>query len=332
MSSNIKKIFPRVFICGQNRKYGYRVNIMIFTSLFTSLSDLQKGALFAISSGLSYALVGYFGVMLMSEGLSVYNLTFWRSFIAFLFIGLFMIPRWKQLFQYYKESFLIVLYGMLFYSPSGMLYFVASTYIGTGLGMVLFYTFPVFVTIFNLFYYRNRPRISFILTLILMLWGMFCLVDPREIAFDIIGIAVGILAALIYAGYVFLSKITPAPALLSTFTVLGGSAITAFMTAKFDGSLCLPKTFSSWANIFGLSIFTTALPILLLLKALSYIRSEQASMLSVVEPVAVVLVGVVLLGEKLTILQATGIIIILFAAMISLAIKSTEEVVVEPLD
>ncbi len=57
------------------------------------LSNEHKGALLAISSGLSYSLLGYFGVTIINEGLSINNMLFWRFIISSILIALIIIAK-----------------------------------------------------------------------------------------------------------------------------------------------------------------------------------------------------------------------------------------------
>ena len=58
------------------------------------------------------------------------------------------------------------------------------------------------------------------------------------------------------------------------------------------------------------------MPILFLLEAMKHISSDKASLLSVLEPVCVVIIGMLLLDETLTALQVVGIIAVLGGALL----------------
>ena len=67
-----------------------------------------------------------------------------------------------------------------------------------------------------------------------------------------------------------------------------------------------------------MGIICTALPILFFLESLKYISSEKASMLTVLEPIFVVIFGVILMHEPITFIQIIGIITILLGALLTL--------------
>ena len=282
------------------------------------LSNQQKGALYAISSGLCYGLIGYFGVTLMNAGLSVFNMLFWRFLIASFFMLIILLPKWQMIFQNYRENAKVIFCGMAFYSTSSAFYFMASKYTGTGLAMVIFFTYPAMVMLFNIFYLKTQMSAIYYLACSLVITGMVCLGDMHELAFDVFGIGLGLISALFYACYILASKkVTISPA-ISTFMILMGGMMTCFIASLSDSGFYIPNDLDIWYEIGCLAIICTALPIVLLFQALKYISSEKASMLSVLEPIFVVIFGIILLDEKISNLQIMGTVIILSGALITL--------------
>jgi drug/metabolite transporter (DMT)-like permease len=285
------------------------------------LSNKQKGAIYALSSGLCYGFIGYFGTIITNDGLSVYNMLFWRFVVASLFAIIPIIFHLRLLTQNINQSLKIIFYGMSFYSGSSIFYFLASGYLGTGLAMVIFFTYPAFVISFNIIYYKAPVSRIYYIAFPLLVIGMMMLVDVNQFSFDLVGLFFGTLSSFSYACYILASKNTDADPLISTLMVSIGCAITCMLAAIIDHSLSIPTTPDSWLHISSLALVCTTIPILLLLRGLKYINPEQASMLSVLEPVFVVLVGIALLDEHITFMQVIGITTILCGAMLSLWVK-----------
>jgi drug/metabolite transporter (DMT)-like permease len=287
------------------------------------LSDNQKGSFYAIISGLCYGLLGYFGVTLMNSGFSIAGMLFWRFLIATLFMLVILIPEYKTLLQSHKESLKVIIYGVTFYSGSAIIYFISSKYIGTGLAMVIFFTYPAIVMLFNFLFLQAAISKTYYLAFIMIIVGMVCLADIQDASLDIVGIGLGLLCAVFYSGYIIASKESRVPPMLSTLMVSIGGAITCFILSCKDPSFCVPINTEQWLNIFGVAIICTVIPILLLLQGLKYISSEKASILSVLEPVVVVIVGITLLNEQINNMQIIGIIIVLSGAVLTLFSNST---------
>ncbi len=282
------------------------------------LSDLKKGYLYALASGMLYGLIGYFGVRIMDSGISVYNMVFWRFLVSAIFFLPLVIFDYKDLIQNPRETFKVFSYGLCLYGFSATFYFISSKYLGTGLAMIILYTFPGIVVAFNVLYYRLTFQKIYYISLPMMLIGMFMLVDSESVNFDIIGIFFGLFSAFFYALYIIGSKTSKLSAIPSSFVVSLGCMTTSLIMTLFNGSFIIPGDLEIWKNILGLGIIGTSLPILLLLLSFRYISSESASILSVLEPIFVLIFGIILLNEKINLVEILGASVILIAAFITL--------------
>lgn len=277
-----------------------------------------RGAVYAILSGFLYGFIGYFGISAIHGHLSASSMLFWRFLIASLTICLWMLPQIKQVkdsFKSIKDAFLT---GVIFYGTSTLIYFYSSLYIGSGLAMVLFFTYPVIIMLINYFLYgQNIPK-SYYFAIFIILLGMTLLVDINKIAFDLAGIFLAIVSAFFYACYMISSKKNQMSPQMSTLMVCLGCMTTSLIVSLTTHSFTIPATSTVWLNLWGIAIVATVIPILLLLYSLKYISSEKASILSVLEPVFVVIFGVILLGEHLQRWSVLGIVFILAGALITL--------------
>jgi drug/metabolite transporter (DMT)-like permease len=283
----------------------------------------RKGKFYAIISGLMYSLLGYFGVSIIKEGYSVENMSFWRFFIAAIFILIIMLPNWRQIKVDKVDAIKMLIVGAIFYGGCSMLYFVAAKYIGTGLAIVIFFTFPAFVLLINKFLYDIRITKNYIAAVGLIMIGLIFLIDLKEAKADLYGIILSILTGILYAGYVVGGKQIKMPPLVSTLLACTGCFIAALIFSINDGTFEIPKGLNVWIDILGISIISTALPMILLLEALRYISATKGAILSVLEPVFMVFIGVIFLQEKITFLQGIGVCVILSGSLITLITPQT---------
>jgi drug/metabolite transporter (DMT)-like permease len=133
------------------------------------------------------------------------------------------------------------------------------------------------------------------------------------------GIFFGIVAAICYASYVMGSKRISSINIDSnvlTMVVCFGCAFIFLILSLSSGSFVLPYSTKCWLYFLALGIFATALPIQLMLEGLKYISSMRASVISVLEPLVTVFVGVLLLDESVSHLQMLGAFIILGSALL----------------
>jgi drug/metabolite transporter (DMT)-like permease len=87
------------------------------------------------------------------------------------------------------------------------------------------------------------------------------------------------------------------------------------MPIFIQGALQVPSTQAAWGHIFLFALIGTVLPIFLLLQGMKTLSANKASIISVLEPVAVLAVGALILEEEVSPLQCLGAAIILLSAM-----------------
>lgn len=281
-------------------------------------SSEQRGSVYAILSGFLYGFIGYFGLSAINQHLSASTMLFWRFLISSLLMAIILIPQFKTFKQYSKPLLIAFGTGVFYYGISTLLYFYASLYIGSGLSMVIFFTYPVIIMVLNYFFYGQLIPKIYYLAIVIILFGMLLMIDMKQVGFDLIGIALGLASSFFYACYIISSKKNEMPPNLSTLMVCLGCMTTSFIVSYLDHSLTIPQNMDAWLNILGIGVIATVIPILLMLHSLKYISSEKASILSVLEPVFVVIFGVILLGETLQPWHALGVVLVLLGALITL--------------
>jgi drug/metabolite transporter (DMT)-like permease len=292
--------------------------IFSFSRFFIMNSQEQRGSLYAILSGFLYGFVGYFGLSAMNGNLSAGSMLFWRFLISSIVILIILIPRLTTIKGSSQAMITAFIGGAIYYGASTLLYFCSSQYIGSGLAMVIFFTYPVIIMLLNYFLYGQLiPRIYYLAAFIILI-GMMLLIDMNEVAFDLTGICLGLASSFFYACYILSSKRNKISPEVSSLLVCLGCMVTSFFVAFFGNTLTVPTSGAVWINLLGIGIVATAIPVLLMLHSLKYISSERASILSVLEPVFVVIFGVLLLGEELEPWHALGIVCVLAGALITL--------------
>lgn len=278
----------------------------------------QRGSLYAILSGFLYGFIGYFGLSAIHDNLSASTMLFWRFLISSVFIFIIVIPQIKTITHHWRTIRIAFLGGFFFYGTSTLLYFYASLYIGSGFSMVIFFTYPVIIMLINYFFYGQLIPNIYYLAIFIILLGMVLLIDMNQLGFDLLGLGLGMASSFFYACYIISSKKNSMPPNLSTLMVCLGCMTTSLIVSYFDNSFAIPQSLTTWLNLLGIGVVATVIPILLMLHSLKYISSERASILSVLEPVFVVIFGVVLLGEPLKPSHALGVVLVLIGALITL--------------
>lgn len=293
---------------------------MISRNFLTGSVQLHGSLLVALSAIL-YGVLGYFGTQLVQHHFPIAMMLFWRFIIAAMWILLsnFFAKQNIFLFQGNKKDLLNVLtIGVLSYSGSSIFYFMASAFIGTGIAMVIFFAYPIFILMFTAFFQPATLNKTTIFSLIDVIIGLFCLKGNSEQHLQYHGVWIAVFAGFCYSIYVYSSKYTlkSLNSSLLTFLVCLGNAFLFLLIASKSHHFIWPVGMREWLWIFALGIFATALPIQLMLEGLKLIDPMRAAILSVLEPVVTVILGIIFLGESLSILQGLGIVVVLAAAIL----------------
>lgn len=279
------------------------------------------GTMLVALSGLLYGMIGYFGMQLFYDGFSVPSMLFWRFLTASLWMILAAVMTrrsLKKLQGKWPLIFKLAAVGAMSYTGGSAFFYLASLHIGTGPAMVIFFSFPVFVTLFSYIFKRSSLNRYVVIALLMVVGGLVLLNGSGDYNLNNRGIALALIAAFSYGVYVYYSQDSSkqVDSLWLTMLICMGCALISLIFAVGSSTVMIPETSRQWINILILGVLATAIPIQLLLNGLKYISSVKASILSVLEPVVTVIVGVTCLHESLQGIQILGILVTLAGALV----------------
>ncbi len=285
-------------------------------------NPLQASLLVALS-GILYGFLGYLGTKLIETDLSISMMLFWRFTIAGLWMLIFCVRSHCKTQSFSKVNKRALCYmfviGAIGYTGSSGFFFVASEYTGTGLAMVIFFSYPIAIALYSCLMHKKVLKLGTVCTLVAITTGLFLLRDSSNHPISLLGIFFGLLSSITYAFYVIgckrFSSLNMDSAILTTVVCFSCSVV-FLVLALFNHSLAFPSSLKAWIYILGLGIFVTAIPIQLMLEGLKRISSLRASIISVLEPLVTVLVGVLLLNESISTIQMVGVIILLGSTLL----------------
>lgn len=183
------------------------------------------------------------------------------------------------------------------YTAQSQCYFTALMHASSGLVGLLLYVYPVLVTILAvLFGWEKLDRRTFILLTVAVVGLAITLGDNLQ--GEPLGIMLGLGAAAVYAVYILIGgRLTlDTDPLAATLVVMVAAALGNGALAMANGS-SLPSGASAWLAIGAIALFSTVIAIAAFLVGIKYIGAAQASIISTLEPVITLCLGVTLLGE-----------------------------------
>jgi drug/metabolite transporter (DMT)-like permease len=202
------------------------------------------------------------------------------------------------------------------YTAQSQCYFTALLHASSGLVGLLLYVYPVLVTVLAvLLGWEKLDRRTLILLLAATV-GMAITLGGK-IEGKPLGVMLALLAAGVYALYILLgNRLTQnTHPLAATLVVLAGAALGNGALAV-AGDSAWPQDATAWLAIGAIALFSTVLAIAAFLAGVKHIGAPRASILSTLEPVITLGLGVALLHESVSATQLLGGTMVLGAVVL----------------
>jgi drug/metabolite transporter, DME family len=283
----------------------------------------QIGILQALISGLCFGFLGIFGKKAYEAGLAPGEFLSLRFLLASSLLGswLFFTQR-KSLQLPLKIILRCLALGAFGYAVFSSCYFYALEGLSASLTVLLLYTYPIYVTLGSVIFFREKIKVVQWIALPIMGIGMACLVWGEMAVRSSSALIFGFCSGIFYSIYILCSsRITKGypPFACGMFIMLGAALTLACIHLRLD-TFSLP--FSAWMNVLGASVISTIFAMALFLSALQKLTSTETSLLSTAEPLSGVILATLFLGDLFSHLQWFGGFLLLFG-MILIALRKT---------
>jgi drug/metabolite transporter (DMT)-like permease len=272
----------------------------------------QRSAIFLVLlSAVGFGSIALFARIAYATGVSPTMLLAWRFLVAVAILAPVVwlrrlpLPRGRALAGF-------ALMGVL-YTAQSQCYFTALMHASSGLVGLLLYVYPVLVTLIALALGWEKLDRRMLVLLLTAIAGLAVMLGGN-LQGKPLGIALGILAAGIYAVYITIGgRVTQGTdPLAATLVVMTTAALGngGFAMAAGDA---LPADAQAWLAIAAIALFSTVVAICTFLVGIKYIGPARASIVSTLEPVVTICLGVLFLGESVTPQQLVGGAMVLVA-------------------
>lgn len=278
-----------------------------------------KAFIYIIIAGILWGTSGLFVHFLAPYGFSTVQMTAVRGLVSFIGISIYAFLTDRSLFKFKPENFIFFIpIGTTLFATAA-LYYASMTMTSVSTAVVLMYMAPVYVMIFSVLFLGEKFSALKISSVAAMLIGC-CLVSGiiGGLAFNFVGILLGILSGVSYATYNIVTKIalkrgiSAVTATVYSFMVMAIIAVSASRPHEIVMK-ALENPLPSIPLLIGIGIVTFVIPYFLYTLAMRDLPAGTASALGIVEPMAATVFSVLFLDEKLGVIPAIGIVLILAA-------------------
>lgn len=203
--------------------------------------------------------------------------------------------------------------GLLCYYLGALLDFYALTTIDVGVERVLLFSYPSMVVLLYAILYRSWPNPRVLIALAVTFAGILMVVTGFDLGVlrgNLAGAGLVLACALTFAIYYLAGDRWTRAIGSAAFTLFAQAASAVALVGHFLAShAVLPSHVTGYqaAQLGGLVVFATVLPMLAMAEGVRLIGAERASVVSTVGPPTTIILGAWLLGEHLRAAQWAGV-------------------------
>ncbi len=274
---------------------------------------MTQGLILSIVSGICFGLLGVLAKLGYGYGIGATELLQYRfGFAVLILLALILVKDPKLLRISRKKLLKVALLGGVISVAQSTFFFKAVEYIPASTNALIFYGYPVTVTIISMIFLKQRPNRYVWWSLLLVSTGCALIFyDAFLQHLDITGLCYSLGAMFVFSVYLILVQLLlrDEKPLKMTFYVLLFAAI-SFNIIEGPGKL-LDMDMPRLVIGLTLGLIPTVLAISMVYKAIELIGSSYVSIFSTVEPVATIVAAYFLLNEKILALQLVGVALII---------------------
>ncbi len=275
------------------------------------------GGVLVGSAALLFGMVVIFGKKAENAGVAVPSMLALRFGAAAAILAAVLLARRQPLAAAPGERAWLLLLGSVGYAAESACFFAALPHGTAAAVTLLFFTYPVFVTVASWALGRGAPNRLTLTALACAVGGAAVVVGTGSgISVQVLGAVLAFSSALLYTAYLIgadhvIRKTGP---LTTSMWVAAAASAGLVLFAAASGQATVPEGWRAWGPILGMGT-STAAAFVCLMAGLRRLGPVRTSIVSAGEPLAASLFAFVFLGESVRAGTAVGGVLILIGAI-----------------
>lgn len=254
----------------------------------------------AILSAVIYGCMPLMAKYIYAEGVTPMTLVFLRNALALPSLALLALLQKKTLRKPLRQILPLGIPALFGCVLTPVLLFSSYVHIASGVATVFHFVYPCLVLLIGLVFLRKRFSPATVISVLLCLVGVLFFYDPAQ-ALSPAGAALALGSALTFALYVVLLprfQSEQFSGFAFCFYIALWSSVIMLPLCLLSGQLSLPTTLAGWGLclLFATSVTTGA--VVLFQQGSLLIGGEKASVLSALEPITGVVIGILVMHES----------------------------------
>ncbi len=277
----------------------------------------KTGMIYVAIAGICWGIIGFFTRSLGTKGLDSIQITFLRNFCAAAELFLFLFIKDKRsLMINIKDIWMFVGTGICSVAFFNICYFRTIEMTTMSVAAILLYTAPCMVMVMSCIFFKESITWQKVSALLLAFTG--CLFTTGVLQSDGrisgMGILIGLGSGFGYALYSIFG--TVATRKYNSFTITFYTFLLASVgIGPFGHTDRLVEAISHNGKVVAISVLlatvSTVIPFICYTKGLEKMEAGKASIMAFIEPMVATVCGILVFGEKFTLGNLTGVVLIL---------------------
>ncbi|RUO51543.1 EamA family transporter [Pseudidiomarina halophila] len=276
---------------------------------------VRRSTLLVTLAAFCWGLSGGIGAVLLERGWDAFTVSFYRGAVGFLFVFIWLLLRPQRSGLANRKLWFWSAIAGAGVAGNFAFYFLSIGEGSVAVAATLMYCAPVFVYLVSFTLGLESPSLQKWLAILLVLLGIVLLTQIYTLgagAVSVFAVTTGLLSGMSYALFIFGFKYaaphgSPQAILVIAFAVLAIILIALGEVSEVVAAFSTP----SLPLLVLLGVLGAGLSFIFYIFGLNYTAPAVASIVAMVEPVTASLFGVVVLDEKLNLIQLTGMALIL---------------------
>ena len=288
------------------------------------MNTKTKGYILGTIAAATYGMNPLFALPLYQGGMNPESVLFFRYMTAIPILAVMIKARGRSFKVNRNETLTLVAMGLLV-AISSLTLFQSYNYMEAGIASTILFVYPIMVALIMSLVFKEKLTMMTGLCLLLALGGISMLYKGGDgTTLSLTGTVLALASALTYAIYIVginQTTLKHTATLPVTFYVLV-FGVTLFIIRLLTGvelTVPSPDKWYLWLNVLALAVFPTAISFLCTTSAIQYIGSTPTAILGALEPVTAIIFGITIFGERMTLRESIGIVMILIAVTLVIA-------------
>lgn len=286
------------------------------------MNSNKIGYIYVLLSAFFFALIAVIGKTVLNTGINVFDLLVLQYAMAVLILLAYhAVKDIRKLYLSREDLKTVLIQGVIGSSGTTILFYLALEQLDAGIASMLLFTHPVLVNLYFMAVNTKKITRTSNLSLLAAFLGCIMVINIFNINMNqtpLAGLIFGIMSSFAYAFYNVHAEIKLKnfePLVINFYTTLSTLAVALILHPGFF-RFEFTMTLDLLVYICELAVISGILPVIFIYKGISLVGADKASITATSELPITIVLSFLMLGERMSLLQLVGILLIICSIVI----------------